>query len=188
MLVLVVGPSGAGKDSLLDAARAALADDPRYRFVRRAITRPAEAGGEAHEALTAAEFAARNFALRWRAHGLDYGIPEDIEADLASGRIVIANVSRAVIADAASRFPVRVIAVTAPAAILAARLAGRGRETAADIAARLARDVTLPDGVPVETVMNDLTLADGVARFLAALSRAAPSVRPEGTAPPWKPG
>src|SRR5487761_2171053 len=85
--------------------------------------------------------APRHFALRWRAHGLDYGIPEDIEDDLARGRIVIANVSRAVIADAAARFPVRVIAVTAPAAILAARLAGRGRETEADIAARLARDV-----------------------------------------------
>ena len=188
MLVLVVGPSGAGKDSLLDAARAALAGDSHYRFVRRAITRPADAGGETHEALTAAEFAARHFALRWRAHGLDYGIPEDIEDDLARGRIVIANVSRAVIAEAAARFPVRVIAVTAPAATLAARLAGRGRENAADIAARLARDVTLPDSVPVETVMNDSALADGVARFLAALSRAGAGVGPEGTAPPRKPG
>ncbi len=86
MLVLVVGPSGAGKDTLLEAAREALAADPRFRFVRRAITRPAEAGGEAHEAVTDTQFAARTFALAWQAHGLRYGIPNDIATDIAAGR------------------------------------------------------------------------------------------------------
>lgn len=178
MLVLVVGPSGAGKDTLLDAARAALADDPRFHFVRRVITRPAEAGGEAHEAVTEAEFARRRFALAWTAHGLRYGIPIAIETDLTAGRAVIANVSRAVIAEAARRFPVRVIEVTAPPQVLAARLAARGRETAADIAARLARSVAVPDGVDVETVLNDADLGTGIARFVAALSRAAESAPP----------
>lgn len=169
MLVLVVGPSGAGKDTLLDAARAKLAGDPRFRFVRRVITRPAEAGGEAHEAVTEAAFAARTFALAWGAHGLRYGIPADIADDLAVGRVVVANVSRGVIAEAARRFPVRVIEVTAPPEVLAARLAGRGRETEADIAARLARNVAIPDGIPVATVINDSTVEAGIAGFLAAL-------------------
>jgi phosphonate metabolism protein PhnN/1,5-bisphosphokinase (PRPP-forming) len=177
MLVLVVGPSGAGKDTLLDAARQALADDPRFRFVRRVITRPAEAGGEAHEAVTDAEFAARAFALAWQAHGLRYGIPDDIATDLAAGRVVVANVSRGVIAEAAGRFPVRVIEITAPPQSLAARLATRGRESAADVAARLARTVALPDRVMVETVMNDATVEAGTARFLAALNRAAENAR-----------
>jgi phosphonate metabolism protein PhnN/1,5-bisphosphokinase (PRPP-forming) len=170
MLVLVVGPSGAGKDTLLDAARQALADDPRFRFVRRVITRPADAGGEVHEAVTAEEFAAREFALQWQAHGLSYGIPAAaIERDV----VAVANASRSVIADAARLFPTRVIEVTAPADVLAARLAARARENAADVTERLSRRVSLPDDVDVETVANDASLAEGVERFLAALNRAA---------------
>ena len=173
MLVLVVGPSGAGKDTLIEAARQALADDPRFRFVRRVITRPADAGGEAHEAVTEAEFAAREFALQWQAHGLSYGIPATVIDDVARGHVVVANVSRTVIAEAAQRLAARVIEVTAPVDVLAARLALRAREAGADVATRLSRHVALPDDVDVETVMNDGSLDEGVARFLAALSRAA---------------
>jgi phosphonate metabolism protein PhnN/1,5-bisphosphokinase (PRPP-forming) len=162
---------------LLDAARAALAGDARFRFVRRVITRTAEAGGEAHEAVTEAEFVARAFALAWQAHGLRYGIPADITMDLAAGRVVVANVSRGVIAEAAGRFPVQVIEITAPPEVLAARLAARGRESAADVAARLARTVALPDGVTAETVINDATIEAGTERFLAALNRAAEAAR-----------
>jgi ribose 1,5-bisphosphokinase len=169
MLILVVGPSGGGKDTLLGLARKALLSDPRFRFVRRVITRPADAGGEDHEAVTEAEFAGREHALQWRAHGLSYGIPVDIVASLDRGQVVVANVSRGVIAEAAARFPVRVLVVTAPAEALAVRLAQRGRETAADIAARLARDVALPDGVPVDTVVNDDTPEQGAARVIALL-------------------
>jgi ribose 1,5-bisphosphokinase len=177
MLVLVVGPSGAGKDTMLDAAREALAADARFRFVRRVITRPAEAGGEAHEAVTDAEFAARDFALQWQAHGLRYGIPIDITHDLAQRRVVVANVSRTIIADAAQRFKLRVIEVTAPPEVLAQRLASRGRELAADVAERLSRSVALPPAVVVERVVNDATPREGAERFIAALSRAAGSAR-----------
>lgn len=173
VLVLVVGPSGAGKDTLLEAARRALAGDPRFRFVRRVITRPPDAVGEAHESVTDADFFMRDFALQWQAHGLRYGIPADA---IAGARIAVANVSRTVIADAACRFSVRVIEVTAPTDILAARLASRGREAATDVVARLARSVATPDHVPVDTVVNDSSLEVGVARFLAALSRAASGV------------
>ena len=187
MLVLVVGPSGAGKDTLLDLARAALAGEARVRVVRREITRPAGAGGENHIAITPTEFARRRdqYALSWEAHGLGYGIPGDIADDLADdlndgrtdglagglagGRVVVANVSRAVIAEAAARFAVTVLEITAPPFVLAARLAARGRETADDIAARMARQISLPAGVPVVTVINDRTPAEGAALVQAAI-------------------
>jgi phosphonate metabolism protein PhnN/1,5-bisphosphokinase (PRPP-forming) len=181
LLVLVVGPSGAGKDTLLDAARQALAVDARFRFVRRVITRPAGAGREAHQAVTEVEFASLHFALSWQAHGLRYGIPADIEADLAAGHVVVASVSRTVIADATQRFPVRVIEITAPPDLLATRLAERGREATSDMAARLARSIALPPGIPVETVVNDATIERGAARLVAVLSRAAEDARPAET-------
>lgn len=171
-LFAVVGPSGAGKDTLLAAAAAAR---PDLTIARRVITRPAEAGGEPFEGVSPAEFAARAaagaFALSWSAHGLHYGIPAGIDATLAAGRDVAFNGSRAVLEEAARRYPgLTVIHVTAPAPVLAARLAARGRESADDIAARLARAAfTLPPGLTVRVVDNGGPLAAGTAAFLAAL-------------------
>jgi ribose 1,5-bisphosphokinase len=177
MLILIVGPSGAGKDTLMNGARAALADDPRFRFVRRVITRPGDMGEEAHESVTEQAFELRreagDFALTWRAHGLHYGIPADISIDLARGRVVVVNGSRAVVAEAASRFPTSVIEIAAPANLLARRLAARGREDAVAAARRLSRAVELPLPVDRQTVMNDGTIEAGVRKLLAALSRAA---------------
>ena len=105
MLILIVGPSGVGKDTLMNGAQERLGGNPRYRFVRRIITRPGDLGEEAHDSATEQEFEARRqggeFALIWRAHGLHYAIPTDIALDLAQGRAVVANVSRAVVAEAA---------------------------------------------------------------------------------------
>ena len=185
MLVLVVGPSGAGKDTLLDAAKALLAQDARFRFARREVTRPAVAGGEDHVAIDFATFAQRRaagvYALSWEAHGLGYGIAA---AELAAAQVVVASVSRAVLADAAARFPARVLQITAPPELLARRLAARGREDAAAVQARLRREVPLPEGLDVVTVMNEASVAEGAAQVAAMLTRAAESAAPAGTAPP----
>jgi len=181
MLVVVVGPSGAGKDTLMARARAELAGDAAFRFVRREITRPTDAGGEDHVAVTPAEFATRRaagaYALAWEAHGLGYGIPADIAGDIAAGRVVVANISRACIAEAATIFPTLVLEITAPPSVLAQRLAARGRESAADIAARLAREVALPQGGGVARVVNDRSAEEGAAEVLAVL-RGAQIMRP----------
>lgn len=171
----VIGPSGAGKDTLL--AGVCGAGGPHW--VRRVITRPASLGGEPFEGVTEAEFATRAaagaFALVWRAHGLAYAIPKTELAPRASGRDVVFNGSRAALAQAAAVFPdLVVIHVTAPAALLAERLAQRGREDAADIASRLARDVDpFPAGLRVREVVNDTTPAEGIARLAKALGLAA---------------
>lgn len=174
-LFLVVGPSGAGKDTLMDGARAALDGNPGIVFARRAITRPQDAGGEDHDALTDSEFDARHqsggFMLDWQAHGLKYGIPAAHADDLSAGRHVIANVSRGVIAEAIARYsPTVVLEVTATPEILAHRLAGRGRETEDDIRARLARHAaSIPEDAVRTTIVNDGTVAEGVEKFVAAL-------------------
>lgn len=182
MLVAVVGPSGAGKDTLLAGARARIGPgDGRFRFVRRGITRPASAGGEDHDPLERDTFLrlrdAGGFALWWEAHGLLYGVPRDIEADLDAGRCVVANLSRAVLGEAHRLYPLLVLEVTAPAAVLAARLAARGREDADTIAARLAREAPLPDGLRVRRVVNDGAVEGAVAEVARALLEAAAEAR-----------
>ncbi len=168
-VIAVAGPSGAGKDMLIAMACAAC---PDLRAARRVITRPSDAGGEDFEGVTPAEFDRRlnagEFALHWRAHGLGYAIPQ---AQVQGPGTVLINLSRAMLADAAARFAgLRVLIVTAPAPVLAARLAGRGRETTADQARRLDRaDLALPPGISAHQVINDGTPEQGLARFLAAL-------------------
>jgi ribose 1,5-bisphosphokinase len=145
-MVVVVGPSGAGKDSVMAYAARHFADEARVRFVRRVITRPADAGGEAHEAIDAEGFRMRaaegGFAVSWEAHGLSYGIPRETLDELATGVTLVANGSRSAMpafADAYARL--KVVVITARPDILAARLAARGRESAEGIAKRLDRAV-----------------------------------------------
>jgi ribose 1,5-bisphosphokinase len=175
VLVLVVGPSGAGKDTLMDAARARLAGDPGYRFARRLITRPAMAGAEDHDSCDEAGFreieARGGLALSWQAHGLSYGIPAAELTGIGTGAVVIVNVSRRAI-PAAERLAERVLVlnITAPVAVLARRLAARGRESEADIAARLKREAPLSvERAEIVTILNDRSVAEAAEELLAVL-------------------
>ncbi|MEQ9329329.1 MAG: phosphonate metabolism protein/1,5-bisphosphokinase (PRPP-forming) PhnN [Rhodospirillales bacterium] len=174
-LFLVVGPSGAGKDSLIAAAHARLRDDPAFVFPRRLITRPASAGGEPHIAIDMNEFdrmtADGRFALCWRAHGLGYGVPAEIAADLAAGRRVIVNASRTVLDAARKTFPgLCILSIQAAPEVLAARLAARGRATDGDLAARLARaSLSRPEGADVIEIDNSGEMAAAAEAFLAAV-------------------
>lgn len=168
-LFLVVGPSGAGKDTLLSGAVAA---DPSLYWARRVITRPETAGGEPFEGVSEAAFEALlsqgDFALHWQAHGLRYGVRH---TELLTDCDVLLNGSRAAIAQAMMQFPsLTVIHITAPVSVLAERLAARGRENRADIEARLKRaDISLPQGLNVVEINNDGSAAEGVSQLLQAI-------------------
>jgi ribose 1,5-bisphosphokinase len=180
-MIVVVGPSGAGKDSVMSYAARHFAGEPRLGFVRRAITRPPDAGGEAHDAIDAAGFQARHaagaFAVSWDAHGLSYGIPRETVDQLADGMTLVANGSRSALpAFAKSYAQLKVVLITARPDILAARLAARGRESTEAIARRLAR-ATPEIVVAADTVIIDNSGAleeagDALVRVLAsALTR-----------------
>ncbi|CRM18133.1 MULTISPECIES: phosphonate metabolism protein/1,5-bisphosphokinase (PRPP-forming) PhnN [unclassified Pseudomonas] len=143
-LIYLIGPSGSGKDSLLDAARPRLAERGCH-IVRRVITRSAEAVGEAARGVSPERFAAMQaesaFALSWQANGLSYGIPKAIDDWLAAGHDVLVNGSRAHLAQTRERYPTSlVLLLTVDQAVLRQRLIARGREALADIEARLARN------------------------------------------------
>lgn len=170
--IAVVGPSGVGKDSVMAAMAAR---DPRISLARRIITRPADAGGECFDGVTEDEFETRKargeFALSWAAHDLHYAIPATVTAQIASGQDVLANLSRAALVQARARFErVEIISLSADRTVLAARLSGRGRETADQIAGRLARvGLPLPDGMVAHHIDNSGPLAQTVRAASACL-------------------
>jgi len=157
-LVLVVGPSGAGKDTLLRLAQAACVDDRDIVFPRRVVTRESSET-EDNMAMSQDEFRrARehgDFAVHWEAHGHSYALPLEINDDILAGRAVVANVSRTVIGALRQAYAnVVVVAITAPPDVLAQRLAARARHSDGNIADRLARSVDDTSANADVTILN----------------------------------
>ena len=155
-LILVIGPSGAGKDTLIGLARDACADDDRVVFPRRVVTREASAF-EDNEQMSLEAFrqalARGDFAVHWEAHGHCYALPRAIDDDIRAGRTVVANVSRTVVGTMRRAYAdVVVVSITAPPEILGQRLAARARGSDGELAGRLHRAVD--DAVPDVTIVN----------------------------------
>lgn len=174
-LILVVGPSGAGKDTLIAAAIERMQSNYRFIFPKRLVTREVDPSLEDHLSISEDEyekiFAAGDYTLAWRAHGLGYVIPSLVKEKIAQNKVAVCNVSRSVIAEAQETFPgTEVILITAPARIRAYRLAARGRETHEEIAARLTREGPyMPDDIKVTTIENVDNISLSIDAFCNAL-------------------
>jgi ribose 1,5-bisphosphokinase len=171
-LILVVGPSGAGKDTLLGFARAACAEDTSIVFPRRAVTREATSS-EDNVAFTPDGFrhalARDDFALHWEAHGHSYGLPRTIDDDIRAGRSVVVNVSRTVIEAARRAYAnVVVIAITAPPEVLAERIKMRSRSSDGNSEQRLSR--TVDSAAPDVTILNVGRPEDHARRLVRAIT------------------
>jgi ribose 1,5-bisphosphokinase len=180
-LVLVVGQSGVGKDTLLQGARTHFKDDPGVIFVERTITRLPEPT-ELHHAVTLNQFedlrSRGAFAFFWEAHGLSYGVPKSIDADLTAGRLVICNASRTTVAAIrASYGKVVVLEVTAGREALRQRLIARGREGAEEIEQRLDRKIVRASADIVDiAIENDASREQGIETLINALKTLASKV------------
>lgn len=173
-LIYVVGPSGAGKDSVLHGLRVDWTGLPPAHWARRTITRAAQAGGEAHESVSDAGFQdlqqAQAFAMAWQANGLSYGVRRTELAPLDSGQCVFVNGSRAYLPQVLRQWPqATVVHLTAPSDVLLQRLRARQRESVQAISDRLARgvDLALPDDTI--RIVNDGPIGDAVDMLRVAL-------------------
>ncbi|WP_454845430.1 phosphonate metabolism protein/1,5-bisphosphokinase (PRPP-forming) PhnN [Pseudomonas farris] len=181
-LIYLMGPSGSGKDSLIEAARGPLRAG-NCEVVRRVITRSAESVGEDAIEVSREEFERRrakgDFALSWQANGLNYGIPVRIDQWLADGRDVLINGSRGHLAEAQQRYPTLLpVLLTVKDEALRERLLRRGRESLAEIEVRLHRNALftandLIDDMQIRRLDNSGDLAGTVANLLKLLSLSA---------------
>lgn len=186
----IVGPSGAGKDTIMNAVHEVLKNNPEFLFVRRIITRKAginsfndhdetsqNIGNEDNIGVSLEKFfelsQKASFSLQWFAHGIHYGLPMGIVDEVHKGKIVIANVSRAELEHAKELFgKVYVIEINAPIGILKERLLGRKREKITDIEERLKRaniPIQLPEGSKYCYIDNSGNVKSAVDKMLSIL-------------------
>ena len=177
VLFYLVGPSGVGKDSLLNALRTH-PDARNLHVARRYITRPARRGDDFHEVISSEEFARRErageFLFAWSSHGFDYAVETGLLHRLRQGEDVIVNGSRAYLETALEILPeTQPVWMRVAEAVLRERLGGRARETAAEIERRLQRNRRLErlrrDDWPV--IANDGSIDAACRQFLELRAR-----------------
>jgi guanylate kinase len=183
-LVVISGPSGAGKTSICDAL---LEKIPNAVWSVSATTRPPrgnEADGRSYEFISADEFAARRTrgafleAAEYSGSGHWYGTPvEPVRRWLAEGKVVVMEIDVQGGVQVAERMPesIRIFVLPPDQRSLRARLAGRNTESEAHMAKRLAAAdgeiaIARDSGCYPHFVTNDV-LEDTVAQIIEIVSR-----------------
>ena len=157
-LFYIVGASGSGKDSLMCYARKRMSGNPGVVFAHRYITRPADICGENHIVLSPEEFEGRRtaglFSMNWESHGCSYGIGIEVDEWLARGMNVVVNGSREYLTDARRNYSgfLRPVHIMVSADVIRARLLARGRESLAEVDARIARHIQFTGQLPSDCI------------------------------------
>jgi ribose 1,5-bisphosphokinase len=175
--VFVCGASGAGKDSVIDAAQQRFSRHSSVVFARHLVTRPSEPGS-VHEAVAEQDFrqlmATGGLCWHWQAHGFFYGIEVHYAADVKAGNPVVVNGSRAHVNGLVRADDIKVVEISASREQLATRLQQRGRDDPLAIASRLARNSNVSQVQADCVVVNDASLAAAgqkLADYLSLMSQ-----------------
>ncbi|QDF28896.1 AAA family ATPase [Halarcobacter anaerophilus] len=168
-IVLIIGPSGAGKDTLIKEAKKEFKE--KINFVKRYITRESDVN-ESNYYIDeyAFEILRHNsyFASSWNAHGNFYGIPKRF---IKNG-INLISISRGRIKDFENLYDkVYTINITLPKEILKQRLLKRGRENKEDIEKRVQREYEKIEAKNLIEFDNLASIEDSKKNFISLLKR-----------------
>lgn len=166
-IILIIGPSGAGKDTLLRHAN--IAFEGKLNFVKRYITREADLNesnyfidSDAFELLKYNDY----FASYWNAHGNYYGIPKKF---IRNGLNII-SISRSRIEDFETKYDnVYTINITISKEQLKQRLLSRARESEEEIEKRLSRNYEKIEAQRLIEFDNSGSLEESKQKFISVL-------------------
>jgi len=172
ILVLVVGNSGSGKDSIISGVVKRFPSNLKeIHLTQRYITRPSSET-EDNIAITPEIFKKmslqKKFALEWHIYDLDYGVPIEIDDWLKKGHPVIVNVSRTIVKKARNTYRnILVVFIKVPFEITYQRIKERGRESRKLLQERIQRakeNQTFPEADFI--VNNSGELENAIDQFL----------------------
>lgn len=158
---VIVGPSGSGKDTVINWLRTELKERNDIMFVRRIVTRTPDDDHEDHDSMEIEQFINEQnrgkFAVSWQAHDLHYAIPASVRDHLNKGGLAILNGARRALGELETAFEeVQIIHLSVDPSILAQRLSNRGRSSDTNLTDRLAQHkLEFQAKTPIIHVAND---------------------------------
>jgi ribose 1,5-bisphosphokinase len=175
-LFFLVGPSGVGKDTILEHLKKNEFSDRQPLVAHRYITRPVRQNDENHIELSPADFNRRKeaglFLFDWKSHGKQYAVGREVKRWRKSGMNVIINGSREYLQKAREIHPSLVpVWLTVSEDVMRQRLIDRGRESEIEIDARIQRNRELSVLKPDDGVFinNDQTIEDTIWQIMALI-------------------
>lgn len=161
----LIGPSGSGKDTILNHLKKTRYFNAQPQVAHRYITRATRAKDENHIELSVPDFKQRKqaglFLFDWQSHGCQYAIGAEVKLWRDSGQHVIVNGSREYLPCAREIYPDLVpVWVSVTDDTIRKRLIGRGRESDQEITVRMQRNQILENMVEKDgfVLNNDRTV------------------------------